>query len=105
MAVFFVLLLLIVQIGFLVAARSLAVSAVEASARRLATGVDVEQERARVSTELEASVPGVQVHSITIREGGAAVTLHVELAWTAPGPNLLPITFDLASTRTLAVGP
>lgn len=105
MIVFFVLLLVIVQIGFLVAARSLATTAVEASARRVAAGADIEMERARIANELDASVPGVEVRSVSIRAVGTTVRVVVEAGWTAPGPDLVPVTFDLASTRPMTVAP
>ena len=51
MVVFFVLLLLVVQIGFLLASRSMAISAIEASARRVAAGSPPGHEEDRLADE------------------------------------------------------
>lgn len=105
MVVFFVLLLLMVQVGFLVASRSMAVSAVEASARRVAAGSPASGEEVRLVTELETSIPGAVVRSVgvTVSEASAEVAATVE--WTPPGPDLVPVTFDLRATRVVAIPP
>lgn len=105
MATFFVLLLLIVQIGFLAGARSMAVSAVEASARRISSGADVGREEQRVLAELQGSVPGARVEEVDIAVADSRVVVSARVRWTPPGPDLVPIAFDARATRTMAVAP
>ena len=69
MVVFFLLLVVIVQIAFLVASRSMISAAVDASARRLSHGSSVGEELTRLESEIAAVVPGVG------HGGGAAAGL------------------------------
>lgn len=105
MVVFFVLLLLIVQVAFLVAARSMAIGAIEASSRRVAAGAPTMAEERRVVRELEASVPGVHVRSVRVSADAEVAEVAVVVEWTPPGPDLMPVTFDLLSRRAAAVAP
>jgi hypothetical protein len=102
---FFVLLLLIVQIGFLAGARSMAVSAVESSARRVSTGADIELEEHRVLAELQAAVPGVRVQEIDIAVADSQVVVLARMRWIPPGPDLVPVAFDVRASRAIAVAP
>lgn len=102
---FFVLLLLIVQIGFLAGARSMAVSAVEASARRLAAGADIAREEQRVHAELQTAVPGVRLQEIDIAVADSQVIVSARMRWTPPGPDLVPVAFDVRAARTIAFAP
>ena len=105
MATFFVLLLLIVQIGFLAGARSMAVSAVEASARRVSSGADIEREERRILDELQSSVPGVSVEAVSIAVADSQVVVSARVRWAPPGPDLVPIAFDARARRAIAVAP
>ncbi len=105
MILFFVLLLLIIQVAFLVGARSMAIGAIEASSRRVAAGAPPGSEEERVVTELETSVPGMRVRSIAVSSDVSGVEVAVVVDWTPPGPDLLPVSFDLRSRRVRAVPP
>lgn len=105
MVVFFVLVVLIVQIGFLVASRSMIGASVDASARRLSWSGAGEGEAERLRTEIASSVPGADIRSIDIARSADRVAVHVEYTWTPPGPDLVPITMSVERTRALVVPP
>lgn len=106
MAVFFVLLVLIVQIGFAVASRSMISASVDASARRLAWGgVSAEGEQVRLRAEVETLVPGATLTSVRADRSDRSATVLVVYEWTPPGPDLLPIEFSVERTRSVAIAP
>lgn len=106
MAVFFLLLVLIVQIGFGIASRSMISASVDAAARRLAWtdgGGSLEEERLR--SEVEAAVPGATLTQVDVERDDLSVTVLVTYEWRPPGPDLLPIEFAVSRTRTVTVAP
>lgn len=106
MAVFFLLLLLIVQIGFLMSARSIVLAAVDGSLRRLSWDADAAvTERSRITEELIRAVPGIAVESVTIGSTDTTVTMRVDIRWTPPGPDLVPITMQVSETRIRVLPP
>lgn len=106
MAVFFILLVLIVQIGFGVASRSMVGASVDATARRIAWGEGaLTEEEARLRSEVEAAVPGARLTDVAVERGDVSVTVLVEYDWLPPGPDLLPLEFVVERTRAVAVAP
>lgn len=106
MGVFFLLLLLIVQVGFLLLARSMVESSVDAAARRASwSGSNVSTEVSRLASEIDAAVPGVELTSIDIVQDPTSVSVHVVYRWAPPGPDLLPATFVVERTRLASVPP
>jgi hypothetical protein len=106
MAVFFLLLLLIVQIGFLMSARSMVMAAVDGSVRRLSWDAGgAATEKTRITEELMRAVPGIAVESVTIGSTATTVTMRVDVRWTPPGPDLVPITMQVSETRTRVLPP
>lgn len=106
MVAFFILLLLVVQIGFLVASRSMVAASVDASARRMATqGAAVGAEIQRLVAEIEATVPGVQILGIEPDLRADAVGLSVSYRWRPPGPDLVPVDLIVRRERTMLVPP
>lgn len=106
MAVFFVLLVLIVQIGFGVASRSMVGASVDAAARRVAWGGDGGgDEEARLRTEIAKAVPGATLSQVDVRRHDMTVTVRVTYDWRPPGPDLLPLEFSVVRTRTAVVAP
>ena len=106
MAVFFVLLLLIVQIGFGVAARSMVAASVDSTARRLAwSTATVDAEIDRLRDELEVAIPGAVLVSTDVAVTDRSVTVSVVYGWTPPGPDLLPIEVAVERTRLRTVPP
>lgn len=106
MGVFFLLLLLIVQIGFLLLARSMVETSVDAAARRASwSGSEASSEVARLESEITAAVPGVELTSVDIVKAPTTVTVHVTYRWAPPGPDLLPASFVVERTRLASVPP
>ena len=106
MGVFFILIMLVVQLGFLVIARSAVSASLDGAARRsVVPGVDVPTEHERLDSEIEAIAPGLKVlaSSVTIRTERVRVLVTVE--WTPPGPHLIPIRFTMTRARALVVPP
>jgi Flp pilus assembly protein TadG len=106
MGVFFLLMLLIVQIGFLLLARSMVETSVDAAARRASwSGSDAPSEVARLESEITAAVPGVELTSVVIVQEATSVTVQVAYRWVPPGPDLLPASFIVERTRLASVPP
>jgi hypothetical protein len=106
MAVFFLLLMLVVQIGFAVTARSMVAASVEAATRRLAWAPDNSvAEMDRLTTEISATVPGADIVDTRIQADASNVTVEVRYRWLPPGPDLMPIEVVVTRTRTLAIPP
>jgi hypothetical protein len=106
MAVFFVLLVLIAQIGFLLVTRGTLTASVEAAARRGSMALDALpsiEERLRV--EIEATIPGVTIESVSVVRAGDRVRATADVLWTPPGPDLVPIRLRAASDRVATVPP
>lgn len=106
MLVFFVLLTLIVQIGFLVVARTSAGVALEAAVRQgsVAPG-DLSLVRTRLGRDLAATIPGADAADIAVTTDGATVTGTVSFDWRPPGPDLLPIRISVTRQAPVAIPP
>jgi len=106
MLVFFVLLTLIVQIGFLVLARNAVAVGLEAAVRRGGvTGEDLGAARDRLSRDLSVMVPGSSDIEIDVRSDGRTVTGVVSFDWTPPGPDLVPIRVSVTRQASVVVPP
>jgi Flp pilus assembly protein TadG len=106
MGVFFLLIAVVVQLGFLVIARSAVSASMEAAARRAAVPEsDVSAERARLRTEIQAVVPGIRIVDTSVKRSLEDVTVRATFEWTPPGPNLIPIQFTLERSHASVVPP
>lgn len=105
MAVFFLLLAVIVQIGFAVTARSMVSASVDGAARRAATADDDGALIGRLEAEVRRSVPGVEVADVSIERAEEGVTVSLRYQWRPPGPDLLPIEVTVERHRKLVVPP
>lgn len=106
MGVFFLLIALIVQLGFLVIARSAVSASMEAAARRVSVpDSDVSAEEARLGTEIKAVVPGIKILGTSIERSTQDVTVRATFEWTPPGPDLIPIQFTLERSHASVVPP
>ncbi len=106
MGVFFLLIAVVVQLGFLVIARSAVSASMEAAARRAAVPEsDVSAERVRLDTEIHAVVPGIKIVDTSIRRSLEDVIVRATFEWTPPGPNLIPIQFTLERSHASVVPP
>jgi hypothetical protein len=106
MGVFFLLIAVIVQLGFLVIARSAVSASMEAAARRAALpDSDVLSEESRLGTEIRAVVPGIEILGTSIERSTQEVTVRATFQWTPPGPDLIPIQFTLERSHASVVPP
>lgn len=105
MSIFFVLLALIVQIGFAVTARSMVAASVDGAARRAITSDDDRALLDRLEAEVQRSVPGVEVADVSVERADNGVTVSVRYRWMPPGPDLLPIDVTVERYRKLVVPP
>lgn len=105
MLVFFVVLTIIVQIGFLVVARGAASTAVEGAVRRVATSGDLAAVEQRLARDLRATVPGASGTEISVTSNGRMATGTVSFDWAPPGPDLLPIRISITRAAPVVVPP
>jgi Flp pilus assembly protein TadG len=106
MGVFFLLIAVVVQLGFLVIARSAVSASMEAAARRAAIPEsDVPAERARLGKEIQTVVPGIKIVDTSIKRSFEDVTVRATFEWTPPGPDLIPIQFTLERAHANVVPP
>lgn len=106
LAVAFVLLTLVVQVATAVTARSVALAAVAASARRAAMpGADLGNERDRLERIVSDTVPGAHRVQATITSFSAHVRARISFRWIPPGPDLAPFTIRVQSHVPLVVAP
>ena len=106
LAIAFLLLTLVVQVATAVTARSVALAAVAATARRAAMPhADLGKERARLERLVSETVPGAQRVRATITELSSRVRVRVTFRWVPPGPDLAPFTIRVHSDAPLVVAP
>ena len=105
MVVFFILLVLIVQVAFLVASRSMIGAAVDGSTRRLSHGSGVDGELNRLESEIAAVIPGVHVEEIDIGLTDEMVRVSVRYRWIPPGPDLIQVSMGVDRAAFLSVPP
>jgi hypothetical protein len=105
-AVFFLLMMLIVQLGFLVLARNAAATSVDAALRKAAT-TDVSSDviGAGISRDVLAVVPGASGVSVVVTRGASSVQARLQFRWLPPGPDLLPITVSIERSAVTVVPP
>lgn len=105
MLVFFVLLTLIVQIGFLVLARNAASIALDAAVRRSATSGELVEQGERLQRDIGATVPGAVGTQVSLDSDGRSVNGKVSFDWAPPGPNLLPVRITIRRAVPVVVPP
>ena len=106
MGVFFLLIALVVQLGFLVIARSAVGASLDASVRRLSEAeADTTVERDRLVYEIGAVAPGMTVLSVDLARSSAAITITAVVEWIPPGPDLLPVRLAITRSHALVVPP
>ena len=106
MVVFFILLMLVVQVAFLVVARNATATAVDASVRRVATSpANLAEERVRLTRDVHATVPGVTDLHVVLEREGLVVRGGVSFDWQPPGPDLLPVSVTVERQANVVVAP
>ena len=106
MAVVFMLLVIIVQLAFVLVAREVSQSAVDAAARRAArdsTGLVEIQDR--LTTELAAVVPGAHEVTASVRIEDHRVEVSADVFWAPPGPELVPVVIHVEARVPQVVPP
>lgn len=104
--VFYVLLALIVQIGFLVLARGAAATSVEASLRSaVVADLDIGTLAYRIERDVTSVVPGAQEIEVEVTHGAEAVRAVVRFRWVPPGPDLVPVTVSIERSVARVVPP
>ncbi len=106
MVVFFVMLVLIVQIGFIISTHSVVGAAVDATVRRVAVDAgDLAVQEARLKRDLAASIPGAEVEQVTLAIEGNSVAATVRYRWRPPGPDLAPLSMTVRRARAMVLRP
>ncbi len=102
----FLLLALVVHVGFLLAAREVAAAAAEAAARRAAReGTDLAEAARRFEEELARALPGAEPETVTIVVDGDVVVATATFTWHPPGPRLSPSTLVVRATAARSAPP
>lgn len=103
---FFLIVLLIVQIGFLVLARNVAATSVDAALRRaVAEGTPIETLRNGLVRDVYAVVPGADDVSVGITRDVTSLRAVVRFKWIPPGPDLIPVNVAIDRRTSTAVPP
>lgn len=104
--VFFLLMLLIVQLGFLVLARNVAATSVDAALRR-AVAADLGEGSVRLGLERDvlAVVPGASDVRVGIVVEGNVMRAEVDFRWLPPGPDLVPVNVLIERSIVRTVPP
>jgi hypothetical protein len=106
MAVFFLLMVLIAQIGFLLLTHSTLSAAVESAARRGAADPDaVLSIEDGLRVDLESTIPGASIEAVSVARQGDRVVAMAGIRWTPPGPDLIPIRMRVMKERVAMVPP
>ncbi|GBE25486.1 hypothetical protein BMS3Bbin02_01772 [bacterium BMS3Bbin02] len=106
MALFFVFMLLLVNVAFFVIARNAAYSAVDATARRAAIGNTADSElRDYAVAAIGATAPGAAIQSTAITRNRDTAAVRVVYVWSPPGPLFPSITVTVESSAPLVVEP
>lgn len=103
---FFVLLVLIVQISFLILARSAAATSLEAALRRAVVAeLDFDAVQSGLERDVLAVVPGAEDVSVDVTGDEMSVEAAVTFRWVPPGPDLMPVTVSIKRSVARVVSP
>jgi hypothetical protein len=106
LAISFLLLILILQVAGATTARHAAEAAVAASARRASRpGADSGTERARLISDLQASLPGARDLQVAVTIGEDSVQAAASFRWLPPGPDWLPLAIAVSALVPRVVPP
>lgn len=103
---FFLLLTLIVQLGFLVLARNIAATSVEAALRKAVVNETAEAAvQAGLERDVRAVVPGATEIVVDISSDRVVMSALVRFKWVPPGPDLVPVTVSIERSVARVVPP
>jgi hypothetical protein len=97
---------LIVQLGFLVLARNIAATSVDAALRK-AVASDMAEfvVRSGLERDVRAVVPGATEISVDVTSSQTAMIALVRFRWVPPGPDLVPVTVSIERSIARVVPP
>ncbi len=97
---------LIVQLGFLVLARNIAATSVDAALRKAVASEAAETVvRTGLERDVRAVVPGATEISVEITADKTALQASVSFRWVPPGPDLVPVTVHIERSIATVVPP
>lgn len=106
MAVFFMLLVIVVELAFVLVAHGTVGAAVDAAARRAARpAADLARVEERLATELGSVVPGAHAVEATVAVADGRVDVEASVDWAPPGPDLVPVTIRARASAPQIVPP
>lgn len=106
MVVFFILVILLVQVAFLVIARNAAATAVDASVRRASMApTTLDDERVRLLRDVHATIPGISDVQVELDRDGVSVRGSLSFEWQPPGPDLFPVSIMVERQTPVVVPP
>jgi len=104
--VFFILTMLIVQMGFLVLARNAAATSVDAALRRaVVADVDDSSVRHRIERDVQAVVPGATGVSVAVTSDTSSISALLQFRWLPPGPDFVPLTVSIERSAARVIPP
>jgi hypothetical protein len=97
---------LIVQLGFLVLARNIAATSVDAALRK-AVASDMAEivVRSGLERDVRAVVPGATEISVDVTTSQTAIMALVRFRWVPPGPDVVPVTVSIERSIARVVPP
>ena len=106
MAVVFLILVIVVQLAFVLVAREVSQSAVDAAARRAARPTaDLLVVQERLTEELAAVVPGAHNVTASVESVSGTIDVRAAIEWAPPGPDLVPVVIRVQSVTPVGIPP
>lgn len=106
MLVFFILLTIVVQVGFLVVARNAASVAVQGAIRSAAFDeADIATAQERLERDLAATVPLGGQPDVSITTDGEMIHGTAAFDWVPPGPDLIHVRIVVSRSTPVVVPP
>lgn len=104
--VFFLLVMLVVQLGFLVLARNAAATSVDAALRKAVTaGASDLTIQDGIERDVLAVVPGASGISVVVTSNVSSVRALLRFRWLPPGPDFVPVTVSIERVAVRVVPP
>ncbi|MDK1018020.1 MAG: hypothetical protein QGD89_01265 [Actinomycetota bacterium] len=97
---------MIVQIGFLILARSAAATSLEAALRRAVVAeTEVAVVQSALSRDVLAVVPGAEDLTVAVTGDETSLRGVVTFRWVPPGPDFIPVTVSIERSVVRVVPP
>ena len=100
------ILVIVVQLAFVLVAREVSQSAVDAAARRAARPTaDLLVVQERLTEELAAVVPGAHNVTASVESVSGTIDVRAAIEWAPPGPDLVPVVIRDQSVTPVGIPP